>query len=567
MSKLAQFKLENPAYKDVPDNELANALYDKYYSNIPREDFNNQMGLTGKQNISRLEASATTAAQGATLGFADEILAGTQALGAKVLGGKDTLSNYYKDAIGQERERVNLAREKYPVQSFATEVAGSIPTSVGTLNALGLGNKLVRGGLALGAVSGLGQTEDITNSKQTAQDIFKDALMGGVTGGIFKLTPKIYEGIKGTKNILKPIKNGFNARSPEELDAVKEMLRNKSSRTYEAMREANAKFRPQASSRIVNQLNASLVETGKINKKLHSDTLAVLKDLNLENKNRTLDLEGLDQYRQLFSGVVSKNTDIAGKMNPDALKASKIIDKIDTIVNELHPNYLLDSGDPNAIKLLNQARKEWQVKSKFETVANIIKKADGDRDKIKSGLKRFVDNPKNLRGFTKDEIHQLKIASKNNFAENILKQAGKVGFDVGSGVNSGNSIIPIGSIIVGGSAGGIATSVGTVARQVSKYMARGKADEALKLIQNSGVPVKEVLKKIPSTNNRNMLSMIISTNAINNQLTNNNIVSDASATERFNFENRVKQLIENGATAENAIKQAQQEKNRFYRNQ
>lgn len=48
MVSLEEFKAQYTAYKDVPDQELADALHAKYYSNIPKAQYYAQIGLVGK---------------------------------------------------------------------------------------------------------------------------------------------------------------------------------------------------------------------------------------------------------------------------------------------------------------------------------------------------------------------------------------------------------------------------------------------------------------------------------------------------------------------------------------
>lgn len=44
---ISQFKQENPDYKDVPDVQLADALHAKYYADVPRDQFMQQVGVAG----------------------------------------------------------------------------------------------------------------------------------------------------------------------------------------------------------------------------------------------------------------------------------------------------------------------------------------------------------------------------------------------------------------------------------------------------------------------------------------------------------------------------------------
>lgn len=49
---ISDFKAANPAYKDVPDLELADALHAKYYSDMPLEQFRQQVGVAAQAQAS-----------------------------------------------------------------------------------------------------------------------------------------------------------------------------------------------------------------------------------------------------------------------------------------------------------------------------------------------------------------------------------------------------------------------------------------------------------------------------------------------------------------------------------
>jgi len=59
MATLAEFRTQNPQYNDMPDAALADALHNKYYADIPRGTFFQQLGVTsaqipGAQNVTTL---------------------------------------------------------------------------------------------------------------------------------------------------------------------------------------------------------------------------------------------------------------------------------------------------------------------------------------------------------------------------------------------------------------------------------------------------------------------------------------------------------------------------------
>jgi hypothetical protein len=49
MATLVEFRAQNPAYNDMPDAALADALHSKFYSDIPKPQFYKQLGITSAQ--------------------------------------------------------------------------------------------------------------------------------------------------------------------------------------------------------------------------------------------------------------------------------------------------------------------------------------------------------------------------------------------------------------------------------------------------------------------------------------------------------------------------------------
>lgn len=297
--------------------------------------------------------------------------------------------------------------------------------------------------------------------------------------------------VSGTKAVAKGTKTAWHgafARTAEDLEEVSGTLKKNASNLYNKSREAGAVISAERSTKLVDDIERAVAGSGKMNARLHGDTLSVLDDLRKAQQAGEIGLEELDQYRQLLNDVVNKNTDAIKGANPDAFKASIAIDKLDDAVEKLSPQDIV-SGDASAIGLLQQGREEWKKFRKFQAVSNIIKQADGDPNRLKAAMQRFVNKPKNLRGFSEKERQALRAAAKNTAPEKLLKAFGKFGFDLGSSMTAGNTALPAltigGGIVAGGSTAPLVIT-GTIARQLQKALGRGKAEEVLKIIQQGG---------------------------------------------------------------------------------
>lgn len=431
--------------------------------------------------------------QGATFGFSDEITDRLGAGGASLMTGIP-YSELLKEARSTTQARQTEQFHEMPVTSIGANIAGGLLTGgagattktgatisnyVRTGNAAARIAKGVGAGTASGALYGLGAGED----GQRLQSAGQGAVLGAVGGAAGSTL-----GVAGSKLLKgsKVVKTGLNARGADELEATAQQLKQGASKLYQQSKEYGAVLNSKRAVNITNRIEKSVSQTGKNNARLHGDTLSVIDDLKQATKSGPLSLEELDQYRQLFSDVVNKNTDAIKGANPDALKASRAIEALDDAVERLAPIDIV-GGKIEAVDALNAGRAEWAKYRKFESVANIIKQADGDPNKIKSGFKRFANKPKNLRGFTEDEIATLKAAGNNTINEKILKGLGRFGID------PGNVFLPLvggglGTMSGYGAPSAVLVGAGTLARQGQKYTARGKAEKAIQAIEDRQVP-------------------------------------------------------------------------------
>jgi hypothetical protein len=152
-------------------------------------------GQEEEEEPGRLTAFGRGAAQGATLGFADEATSALKALPRLVPGGQ-SFGEKYSEEVTESRAEDRAAREAHPGYSFAGEVAGSlIPAVAGGAGAIArgaqagsrlartaaTGTRLARQGAAMGALEGAGRAEGNPLERLPA------AAVGGAVGGAFAI--------------------------------------------------------------------------------------------------------------------------------------------------------------------------------------------------------------------------------------------------------------------------------------------------------------------------------------------------------------------------------------------
>lgn len=468
-------------------------------------------GGTGLLPSRKTLASAGSAIKEAALEIGPglgELASGAFQRGAELVGRED-ISGKIGQQVEQERAGLTTAQK---VGRGAGQIIGTAPIAAGG----GLLTSAVKGGAAISALTPTEEGTREAAAKQLGTGVAASVLTAGAIKGAGAAVQKAKQ--LGSEAI-KRVKSGLGARTVEQLQDGAVALKQKSSDLYQKMRELNSDISKRAGTRLATNLDETLAESGKLNQKLHGDTISVVKDIRADATAGKISLEGLDQHRQNLNAVIQKNTDtISGQVNDDGRKASILIDKIDDLINGLKPSDL-GKGGSEARALLDEARKDWKVYSKFQRIANLAEKADGDPNRIKAIFQQFVSKKKNLRGFTPDEVESLKFAAKNTGGEKLLKTFGKFGFDFGTSATAGNTALPALSLFTGGVAGapiggGLAVTGGTAARQIQKLVARGKIDDALNLIQQGGVDVAEVISKIPSKKaQRELLTRLLSVGA------------------------------------------------------
>ena len=201
-----------PQYSDLSDNELAEALHSKFYSDLDKNDFYNRIGLnvqaeaiTQPQKPSVGRTVRDQVLQGATFGFTDEL---TDRMGTGIASLVTGVS--YGDLLPEARrttqERLQNQIEKRTLLSLASNVAGGVITggyagktkagaSVG--NFLRAGNTAARTakGVVAGASSGAAYGAGAAEDGSRVDGVGRGAVFGSVAGGAAPLLARAARGV------------------------------------------------------------------------------------------------------------------------------------------------------------------------------------------------------------------------------------------------------------------------------------------------------------------------------------------------------------------------------------
>lgn len=155
MPTLAEIRSQYPQYRDLSDSDLSDALHKKFYSDMPKAEFDKRMGVknddvytaTARKEFEAQKAAgvpvgagfARRALQGATFNAADEILAGLSTPLEMIKRGTFNPAEGYRFAKAREDLELAKAREQQGALGAAAEIAGGVLS----------GSGLAKGGLTL----------------------------------------------------------------------------------------------------------------------------------------------------------------------------------------------------------------------------------------------------------------------------------------------------------------------------------------------------------------------------------------------------------------------------------
>jgi len=429
-----------------------------------------------------------------------------------------------------QRQNEQLAQEPLSTR-FGTGVGEVLPylaTGAGTgrvvSQAIGGSLGRVAGLGAAGAFGGATQQGLSAQEQAGLDNRLGKAAEGGAYGAAFGTgLGALGEGAKalagGAKEFGKQIYKGYKATPIDDLPVLADEIAQGSSGLYKQVEEAGANFRPDATRVLLNEIDNAVKDGGSLFKTNHPKTIGIIKDIKQDiamkqKAGELISLPQLDQYRRALSTASNEAVTVIGKSTDDGRRLGNAVSAIDEFLAKNPPEKILSSGDPDAINLYKNAQKEWQRYSQFSEIANIVKKADGDANRTKTLVKNFLDNPRKTRGYSPEVINGLKKASQNSNPEALSKALGKFGFDLGSGRNIGNTIVPGASILYGGAKGSSVAAAGTLAKQAQKLAARGKVEDVLNIIRGASPKEAEKIVNSLPLKTRNVILTNLSTKAV-----------------------------------------------------
>lgn len=480
MAGLADFRAQHPEYNDMSDQSLSDALYRKFYSDMPREQFDAKMGEQQPAATIPTASPAPAKEESYSESWPSQILSGVNegiasTLGAPVdlataglnlastgantflgtdlpqiehpVGGGDTFRQLLSPTIKEESSDPT----KQMARRVAKEVGAFVIPGMGPIAKSA--KPLATVGKELAAAVGSGTGAAIANQALPDNPLAEigGQLMGGFSPGAIART------LKGATK---------KAAAPSS-----ELLRQMKTITYKQADNLGVAYSPTAFDNLLADMVGS-VKAENISPDRHRAAYSLLVDLS-KKRGQPISLTELDHWRQIIRRDLITPSYGNPAMSADAHFGEMMLDDIDNFIDAARGGDVI-SGDPQkAAKLIVAARGLNTRLRKTEMIEDALIKAKRQAESTGSGgninnairqkIRAILDNPKKVRAFTAEERKAMEGLVRQGKIEDLLRWVGK--FSPG-----GNGLIGMLTI------GGTVMNPGMAALPVAGMVAKGAAD-------------------------------------------------------------------------------------------
>lgn len=358
-----------------------------------------------------------------------------------------------------------------------------IGTGIGTATKLGqaagLGAKtagiaaMPTAGAATGAIAGA--LQPTTESKSRAGNIATYAAGGAIAG------PAAQGIARGVQKVL----------GPKAAKAIvdSETFKVKASDLYKEAEQLGGVLSPQFTDDFLAKAQnlSKQTEAGKLT--IGQDELASLLSRWKSLRGQPISLQAAKEIDEGLSEIADKYFK-EGKITAEGRKILEVQNAFRDSIENAVPSQVI--GGKEGFLALRQARKTWQQAMKINDIERILARAeftDQPANSIKNGFRTLLNNPKRLRGYSKEEIKLMSEAASTNVQLETLRTIG-------------SRLLGIGTTVTGNMPAAIAAQVaGRAARTAGENVRIAKAQKVIQEIADPGsiaahrVPTKPV--KIP----------------------------------------------------------------------
>lgn len=518
MSGLSDFRAQHPEYNDMPDAQLSDALYKKYYSDIPRQQFDAKMGGTAAP-------SQQTAPQGAPSPVVDAIrsiptgvskgLAGIAGLPGDMRNLVNSGADWALQKLGADpamiadmqktRGRLETVPTSEAINKAVSDpfggyyepktTAGKYAETISSFAPLALSPGSLAARAARVIVPATASETAGQATKGTPYEAPARALGALVGGGATGFTERALQKSATIKA----------APTLEELAKAKKVA-------YDAAQQNGVVISAPAWQSFAQDVKAKMAMK-PFREDLHPNATSALKTV--EDEAGDVTLENADAIRQVLNDAIesaSKNTN-----KGDLARATQIKGMLDDFLDNLKPADTLAGDASVAVPILKEARALAAREYKGKTIQKLIDMATNSassnysasgveqalRVQFKNLNAQFIKNPTIAKAFTPAERRAIVRVAQGGPVGNALRMLGKAAptggisaYVMPAGAAGVGSIFggPTGAVI-----GGLALpAVGAIGRAGATASTLKNAQAAAALARSGGILGPQPNPALPS---------------------------------------------------------------------
>lgn len=529
MTTLSEFRQQYPQYGNRSDQELSDALYQKNYSGMPRDEFNKMIGYTPTVSQGYPAAIGHGLASGAEGlmslpgGMASLAVSGVQRAAGMMGASPET-----QEKIGKVRDAIPLATPSQ-VANFVEGATGYKPLTEEQRQAMPQGEKyayagaemfpgaaafgipggvkgMLSSGLKYGVVPGLGGEAVVqaTNAEGSPDEWWIRTL--GSVGTAF--------GAAGAGAMGK-----WAATKTPDIQPLIDRglaLQNQAKHLYNAVDNSGIRINPISLQALNARVRSAVMRGTREFENLPDVTQKALRDLDTLSQ-RPLTFTALDEVRQNLRDAVVATEKKSG------LYARVMTKQIDDYVRSLQPQDIVSGASPHTtIRSLEQARDLWSRSASFQQKAQIIGDIyDAARDAVGANytaagmqtalaqkfraLNAQMRKDEDLRHLfsAAERLAINDIVRGGGTGETLLRKLGgmaptsmaRAGFTTmgTSPIGTGVGLLtggPVGGAVGSVAAPALAMAIGTPARAAANNLQRQSLDRLIAAALNQGRVVK-----------------------------------------------------------------------------
>ena len=334
----------------------------------------------------------------------------------------------------------------------------------------------------------------------------------GLPGG--RLVGSIAGGVAGGRT--------FGPKAPEAAIPTAPELKAAAKAGYNDAAASGLAVKPEAVSQFAAQAQQDLIKNG-FAPEIAGKTFRLLDTLQNAPTGATATAANLGTLRSYLGRIAQETQPANGGMvkpTPDAAAASSVADSFKNFVENLPENSVV-AGDAKAFaKATREANANYAAAQRVGNFDARLTKAENATDRqvsgsldnqIKSKAGQMLDNPKNLRGLTQDEINQLQLINSGTLGSNVLRQLGRGGAGVIPLMTQAATAIPLAAATGGASIiPQMALAAGLYgARKASEVITKGRAQDLADMLAKRSPLYQSRVHALPAADTTSIPAQIL----------------------------------------------------------